>query len=147
MPEVLIRKMVHRDLDEVVAIENKVFTDPWTYNAFKTDLYNDMAYPMVAVFDEEVIGYACVYVVAGEVQISNIAVETEFRKRGVAKMLMNEILKITEDQNCSSVFLEVRESNKAAQELYISYGFKAVAKRDAYYRYPRENAIIMVKEI
>jgi ribosomal-protein-alanine N-acetyltransferase len=147
MPEVLIRKMAHRDLDDVVAIEDKVFTDPWSYNSFKSDIYNDMAHPVVAVFDEEVIGYACIYIVAGEVQIGNIAVAPEFRKRGVAKMLMNEILKMTDEHNCDSIFLEVRESNKAAQELYYSYGFKVVARRDAYYRNPRENAIIMVKEL
>jgi ribosomal-protein-alanine N-acetyltransferase len=147
MPEVLIRKMSRRDLDVVVSIESKVFSDPWSYNAFKTDLYNDMAYPLVAVFDEEVVGYACIYIVVGEVQIGNIAVAFDFRKRGVAKMLMNEILRITDEQNCNSVFLEVRESNMAAQELYNSYGFKAVAKRESYYRNPRENAIIMVKEL
>jgi [ribosomal protein S18]-alanine N-acetyltransferase len=147
MPAIVIRRMIQNDLEDVVTIENEVFSDPWSLNSFRTDLNNDMAYPLVAAIEEQVVGYACIYVVAGEIQIGNIAVAPEFRKYGVAKILMNEILRIAGENNCKSIFLEVRESNMTAQALYISFGFKTIARRDNYYRNPRENAIIMAKEL
>ena len=146
MSDIVIRKMAQRDLEDVLTIEKDTFSDPWSYNSFKSDLYNEMARPLVATLDEKLIGYACIYIVAGEIQIGNIAVAPAHRRRGVARLLMKEILLIAEDKDCRSIFLEVRESNMAAQTLYNSLGFKAVAKRDAYYQNPRENAIIMVKE-
>ncbi len=61
--------------------------------------------------------------------------------------MMDEIIKIAQEKSCDSIYLEVRESNKAAQALYYSFGFEAVGRRIGYYRSPRENAILMAKEL
>ena len=147
MSDVIIRRMVEKDLDAVSAIERQAFADPWSYNAFKTDLNNEMACPIVAVVNDIVAGYSCLYIVAGEVQLGNFAVHSAFRKRGIGKTMMREILKIAESRNCETIFLEVRESNKEAQALYESFGFRVMGLRNGYYRNPAENAVIMVKEL
>jgi ribosomal-protein-alanine N-acetyltransferase len=139
--------MADTDLDIVSSIEKEVFTDPWSRNAFKTDLDNKMAWPMVAEFEKKVVGYSSIYIVAGEVQIGNFAVAPGFRNRGVAKKMINEIFEKAGESDCSTIFLEVRESNTAAMELYKSYGFVTSGKRKDYYTNPNENAIIMVKEL
>jgi ribosomal-protein-alanine N-acetyltransferase len=146
MSEILIRKLVETDLEDVVRIEKQTFTDPWTFAAFKSDIGNEMAWPLAAFCDNVLAGYSCIYIVAGELQIGNFAVADTFRGRGIAKALMNEIIKIALEKKCDAMFLEVRESNAPAQALYKSFGFKAVGRRLGYYNNPRENAILMVKE-
>jgi [ribosomal protein S18]-alanine N-acetyltransferase len=144
---VTIRKMREKDLETIAVMEKQIFPDPWSYDAFKSDLNNEMAWPIVAVIDDVVVGYTCLYIVAGEVQIGNFAVAIDYRNQGIAKVMMNEVIKITQDRKCDSIFLEVRESNLPAQKLYSSFGFNSVGRRVGYYRNPRENAIIMVKEL
>ncbi|UCC80119.1 MAG: ribosomal protein S18-alanine N-acetyltransferase [Candidatus Zixiibacteriota bacterium] len=147
MPNITIRRMAKGDLEVVCTIEKEVFQDPWSLNAFKTDLSNSMAWPMVAEFENKVVGYSNIYIVAGEVQIGNFAVAPGFRNRGVGKKMMNEIFRKAEENNCRSIFLEVRESNKPAMELYKAFGFIPAGKRKDYYSHPRENAIIMIKDL
>ena len=147
MPDVIIRKMMEKDLESVVAIEKEVFPDPWNYDAFKSDLNNEMAWPLVSLVDGKVAGYSCIYIVMDETQIGNFAVSPDHRKLGIGKKMMDEVIKIALNRKCKNIFLEVRESNKPAQALYISFGFKAAGRRSAYYRHPVENAIIMVKEL
>lgn len=147
MPAITIRRMAEKDLERVLAIEQEIFSDPWSFNAFKTDLNNDMACPLVAEFENSVIGYTNLYIVAGEVQIGNFAVAPGYRQRGVAKKMISNIIEIAGDHKCNSVFLEVRESNKPAQALYESFGFKRSGRRKNYYVNPRESAVLMVKEL
>lgn len=147
MSSITIRRMAEADLEIISSIERDVFTDPWSLNAFKTDLNNDMALPMVAEFENKIVGYSNIYIVAGKAQIANFAVAPGFRNRGVGRLLMNEIVDRAEEKKCRVIFLEVRESNTPALELYKSYGFNAAGQRKDYYSKPEENAIIMVKEI
>ncbi len=147
MSNITIRRMAESDLEIVSSIEREIFTDPWSVNAFKTDLQNEMAFPMVAEFESKIVGYSNIYIVAGEAQIGNFAVASGFRKRGVGKLLMNEIMDKASENKCHVIFLEVRESNTPAVELYKSYGFSSAGQRKDYYSNPKENAILMVKEI
>ncbi len=139
--------MAEKDLEKVSAIEQEIFSDPWSFNAFRTDLNNDMAFPLVVEFEDSVIGYTNLYMVTGKIQIGNFAVAPGYRHRGVAKKMMSEILKIAGNHNCNSIFLEVRESNKPARILYESFGFKQSGRRNNYYVNPRETAMLMVKEL
>ncbi len=147
MSTMTIRRMAEKDLERVSAIEQEIFSDPWSFNAFKTDVKNDMAWPLVVEFEGSIIGYTNLYRVAGEIQIGNLAVAPGFRQRGVAKRMMSEILKIAGDHKCNSIFLEVRVSNKPAQILYESFGFKCSGRGKNYYANPRESAVLMVKEL
>ena len=139
--------MKETDLEKVTQIEKEIFSDPWSFNAFKTDLNNEMAYPLVAELENLVIGYSNLYIVAGEVQIGNFAVAPGYRKRGVGKKIMDEIIKIAVENKCETIFLEVRESNEPAKALYSSFDFKPVGLRRDYYSNPRESAVIMAREV
>jgi ribosomal-protein-alanine N-acetyltransferase len=147
MADVIMRKMTEQDLPEVVAIEKAIFSDPWSLNAFKSDLNNEMAWPIAATHEGIVIAYSCLYIVANEMQIGNFAVAPEYRKRGIGRLLMNQVMSLANERKCEVIFLEVRESNKSAQALYGSFNFKPVGRRTGYYRSPVENAIIMIKEL
>jgi [ribosomal protein S18]-alanine N-acetyltransferase len=147
MPDVIIRRMMEKDLMEVVNIENRAFSDPWSYESFKSDLNNEMALPIVAIYNDQVVGYSSIYVAADEMQLGNFAVSPDHRKMGIGKLMMDEMLKLAAQCKSGKIFLEVRESNTPAISIYSSYGFRAVGKRNVYYRNPVENAIIMVKEL
>lgn len=147
MPDVTFRKMKEKDLIEIVAIEKETFSDPWNYDAFKSDLNNEMSWPIVAVLDEAIIGYSVLYIVVGELQIGNFAVAPLFRRQGVGRKMMNETIRIARERSCDCIYLEVRESNGPAQALYDSFGFMTMGRRVGYYHHPRENAVLMVKEL
>jgi ribosomal-protein-alanine N-acetyltransferase len=147
MLEIVIRKMTEKDLKEIAALEKDIFSDPWSYEAFKSDLNNEMASPLVAAAGISVAGYASLYIVAGEMQIGNFAVASEYRGQGIAKTLMNRIVEMAIERRCYCIFLEVRESNLAARKLYDSFGFDVVGRRVGYYRNPFENAILMTREM
>jgi [ribosomal protein S18]-alanine N-acetyltransferase len=147
MPDVIIRRMMAEDLMEVVNIEKQAFSDPWSYESFKSDLNNEMALPIVAIYNDQVVGYSSIYVAADEMQLGNFAVSPDHRKMGIGKLMMDEMLKLAAERKSGKIFLEVRESNTPAISIYSSYGFRAVGRRNGYYRNPIENAIIMVKEL
>jgi ribosomal-protein-alanine N-acetyltransferase len=147
MSKLIFRKMKEPDLDQVISIENECFSDPWSYLSFKSDIHNEMALPMVLDSDGSIAGYSSIYIVANELQIGNFAVQSKYRGRGAAKLMMEEIIKIARNRGCSMIYLEVRESNDPAIKLYSSFGFRSVGHRKNYYRSPKENAIVMAKEI
>jgi ribosomal-protein-alanine N-acetyltransferase len=147
MTEVTFRKMRETDLVDVITIEKETFPDPWNYDAFKSDLTNELCWPIAALSDGMVVGYSVLYIVAGELQIGNFAISPSHRRKGIGKKMMDEIIKIAHERHCDSIYLEVRESNKAAQDLYASFGFVTVGRRVGYYRHPRENAILMAREL
>jgi ribosomal protein S18 acetylase RimI-like enzyme len=96
LSNITIRRMGEPDLEVVTRIEKEVFSDPWSMSAFRTDLGNEMALPMVAEFEDKIVGYSNIYIVAGEVQIGNFAVAPGFRKRGVGR---NAILYCSKFEN------------------------------------------------
>jgi ribosomal-protein-alanine N-acetyltransferase len=147
MGDVTFRKMKEKDLVDVIAIEKETFSDPWNYDAFKSDIANELCWPIVALSDGAVLGYSVLYIVAGELQIGNFAIAPVRRRQGLGKKMMDEIISIARERHCDTIYLEVRESNKAAQELYAAFGFVNVGRRVGYYRKPRENAILMTREL
>jgi ribosomal-protein-alanine N-acetyltransferase len=99
-----------------------------------------LAYELwVAVAESEVAGFLAVRKVADEAEILNLAVAPQFRRRGLARELLEGYIK----GFAGAVFLEVRESNRVARSTYQALGFKAVSRRESYYRYPPEAAIVM----
>ncbi len=147
MPDVTFRKMKDKDLVEVVEIEKETFTDPWSYDAFNGDLANDLSWPLTALVNNVVVGYCALYIVAGELQIGNFAVAPKFKRQGIGRKMMDEVIRVAREHECAYIYLEVRESNLAAIALYVSFGFVNVGRRVGYYRNPRESAILMAKEL
>lgn len=136
------------DLDAVVDLETVAFADPWMRQAFETALKERHARFRVARGpDGGLIGYVIAWFVLDEGEIANLAVVPSVRRRGVARALLEEIIGEARAAGIARLFLEVRESNVAAQALYASRGFTPIARRARYYRKPVEDAIVLRLEL
>jgi [ribosomal protein S18]-alanine N-acetyltransferase len=139
--------MCEADIPAVVEFEKEIFPDPWTSVAFEDTLdYDNGGGFVVEVDPGEVIGYACYYSAAGETHLTNIAVGEGYRRKGVAKWLLDAIFAEARDSGSEAVFLEVRESSAGARILYEKHGFNELYRRKSYYSKPTEDAIVYVRE-
>jgi [ribosomal protein S18]-alanine N-acetyltransferase len=138
-----IRPAALADLAALVAIERRCFSDPWSEAAFREALSTELTFALVVDSGRRPAGYFIGREAAGSGEILNLAVAPEFRRRGIGGALLEEGLAAFRRRRTSEVFLEVRESNHSAQALYLARGFRPVGQRAAYYRNPRENALVL----
>ncbi len=141
----LLRPAVEGDLLEIVTIERSCFADPWSEESFRRLLAVQPAIFQVAAFppDFKIIGYAIAFAVGEDGEVLNVAVEPEFRGKGLAGQMVDALLIELGARGVRTAFLEVRESNRAARALYGSRGFSEIGRRNAYYRRPVEDALVM----
>jgi ribosomal-protein-alanine N-acetyltransferase len=145
----IIEAMRPSDLPEVLAIERRSFASPWSRADFEAELEKTYAGLSVARLrgggeGRPVLGYLCYWLVAGEIQITNLAVHLGYRRHGVGRGLLLQACGRGYSAGARLAVLEVRESNKGARALYESLGFVAVQKRPRYYTEYREDALVMV---
>ncbi|MEW6412530.1 MAG: ribosomal protein S18-alanine N-acetyltransferase [Candidatus Zixiibacteriota bacterium] len=145
--DIAIRDMVLADIPRVMELERAIFPDPWSVAAFKQQVTEKDWGGLVAESDGMVIGYACYYMVAGEAHLTNIGVEPNYRRKSVAKQLLDNILQFVADNECEYIFLEVRPSNSGAITFYEKFGFDVLYRRPNYYRKPVEDALVMGRYI
>lgn len=132
------------DLDDVLAIERVSFPTPWTREHFLAELRSVVArLPVVRDDAGRVIAYACAWEVAGELQINDVAVHPEWRRRGLARTILTGLIDEARRRGCARATLEVRPSNGAARDLYASLGFRETGRRRAYYADTGEDAVLM----
>lgn len=144
MEGLTIRTMQESDLPSVVKIERLSFSTPWSETLFFNEIYKQRSIPKVAVIGDRIAGYICANQVADEGHILNLAVHPDFRGRGIANTLVENILEELKENACRFLYLEVRASNNAARELYEGFGFSVVGTRKEYYGEPKEDAVIMM---
>jgi ribosomal-protein-alanine N-acetyltransferase len=138
-----IRDALPADAAALVAIERRAFSDPWSEEGFREMLGIEGVLGLVAEGPDGVQGYAIAREVAGEGEILNLAVVPEHRGQGIAGVLLGAMLEGLATREVSEAFLEVRESNLIALALYHAHGFRVVGRRVAYYRQPREDALVL----
>jgi ribosomal-protein-alanine N-acetyltransferase len=142
-----IRRMTLKDIDAIFAIERVSFSDPWSKRAFMSELVErgfNFSIVAEAPKGRKVIGYCLFWIIEDdETHITNIAINPEFRRQGIGKLLIDEVIQRSRDKGIPSVTLEVRESNTAAREFYDRLGFAEAGRRKGYYRKPVEDAIIL----
>jgi ribosomal-protein-alanine N-acetyltransferase len=132
------------DLDEVVAIERASFTMPWSRSAFLYEMeQNQVARCLVMREAGHVVGYVCLWEVADEMHVTNIAVHPRQRRRGIGRLLLRSVLDDGRTREIRVVVLEVRPSNVEAIALYESFGFQVVGRRRGYYYDTGEDALVM----
>jgi ribosomal-protein-alanine acetyltransferase len=90
----------------------------------------------------ELSGFLCARIVVGEWEIENVVVHPSLRRQGIGAQLMRSLIGKSQEQAGAAIFLEVRESNRAARALYERHGFREFGRRPAYYRDPDESAIL-----
>ncbi len=142
-----IRSAVPADAAGLVAIERRAFSDPWSEASFREALTSPWTFGLVAETGRDVTGYLIGREVAGTGEVLNLAVAPECRHRGIGGALLEAGLASLRRRKVDEVFLEVRESNVSALALYQAYGFRAVGQRAAYYRNPREDALVLRLEL
>ncbi len=142
-----IQRMTESDVDGVAELDKQCFAKPWSRRSFEDELKNSLAVYFVASEGSTVIGYCGFWQVAGEGDITNIAVLPGYRRRGVGGRLLGRLIDEAEALGLGSLTLEVRRSNETAKRLYRKYGFEQVGERKRYYSDNNEDAIIMMKRL
>ena len=140
-----IRKMQEKDIEQVSRIEEVCFSVPWSAKAFEEAIGKPDALYLAALEGDEILGYCGAYVILDEADINQVAVKASFRRQGIGKKLLEELLRQLEAQGIKAVTLEVRKSNRAAVALYESFGFVLEGQRKNFYEKPTEDAWIMWK--
>jgi ribosomal-protein-alanine N-acetyltransferase len=147
--EIAIEEMKEADLNQIIAIEKKSFAAPWSKRLFRETLFFPLSVNFVARkrIDNRVVGYANFYLIDKEAQILNIAIDPAFRKKGYAKKLLSHAIATLQARKAEDFFLEVREGNADAIELYHQFGFRMVGRRKRYYTETNEDALVMHLEV
>ena len=135
--------MTLADLDEVMAIERASFAYPWSSRFFHQEFEVECARSILAEMDGIIVGYVLFWLLPESVDIHNLAVSREYRRRGVGRILLHKVIVEALWQSSPRVTLEVRKSNLAAQKLYESAGFVATGIRKGYYSDDGEDAVTM----
>ena len=140
---ITFRKMTADDADAVSELEAKCFAMPWSRADFFREVKNELAEYIVGELDKKIVAYAGAWVSFNQAEVMHIAVEPEFRGRGVGTILFGELIAAVKNRGATSITLEVRPSNKAAIKLYENFGLRSVGRRKNYYRDNDEDALIM----
>ena len=146
MGPISIQPAQRSDLPEILAIERSSFSHPWTRAMFQEELVKIPAtlYVFRESTEDLIQGYLCFWTVSGELQLVNIAVHPQGRGTGIARRLMEFMVREARARQAEKIFLEVRPSNRPALRLYARLGFKALYRRRRYYAPEGEDALVMV---
>jgi len=142
------REMTTEDVPAIMEIEKVVYTHPWTEGIFNDCIrvgYNCWVYEE----QDELLAYGLVSVAVNEAHILNICVSPDAQGHGLGKRMLHKLMQLAADRQGNSIFLEVRESNLIAQNLYDQEGFNRVGLRKNYYPAEdgREDALVYAKEL
>jgi ribosomal-protein-alanine N-acetyltransferase len=142
--KLVIRKMTLDDVPAVVDLDQRSFSLPWPERSFRFELTdNPASRGWVAELDDKVVGMIVVWLMVDEAHVATLATHPDFRRQGIAKRLLLHALRDLMAEGARSSFLEVRESNLAAQEMYRKFGYRETGRRRRYYRDNDEDAILM----
>ena len=137
--------MIENDLSAVLEIEQKSFSTPWSKRTFHEGIGGKYPHThfLVCKHQGSSIAYINFMVVGGDCHITNLAVDPDFRRLGIAKYMLAKSLDRMEILGGRKVFLEVRTSNIAAQRLYRQFGFYINNIREKYYSDNNEDAYVL----
>ena len=143
----IIRKMKVEDAPAIAELEKLCFSDPWSENSIASEAINPLSYWLVAEIDGNIAGYVGSQTVLDAADMMNIAVSPAHRRQGIAQALVNALTDYLQKKGVIVLLLEVRFSNAQAIALYEKLGFALAGRRPNYYRNPREDALILRKEL
>jgi ribosomal-protein-alanine N-acetyltransferase len=142
------RCMTAGDLDAVAAIEQAIYTHPWTRGNF-SDSLGAGYHCWIVESAGAIIGYSVVAIAAEEAHLLNLSVAADWQRRGLGSELLGFIIKLAGDYAAHRIFLEVRPTNGAARALYRRAGFIEIGVRRGYYPATsgREDAVVMALDL
>ena len=162
-----LREMTEEDLDTITRLEGELFgAEAWSRGLLNLELeasqgpQADRRYVVVESEDADdaanpsagaglnrarLLGYAGLYHAGGltSADLLTIATIPAARGRGIASLMLTELVSTAQQAGCPDVLLEVRQSNEAAQRLYTGHGFVLIGRRRRYYQAPPEDAVVM----
>jgi ribosomal-protein-alanine N-acetyltransferase len=142
-----IRRMTVEDVPIVAQLDQLSFTLPWTERSFHFEVTSNPASRCwVAEHAGSIVGVVVAWLLVDDMHIATIATHPDFRRQGIAQALLAHVLKLGADEGAVSSFLEVRESNLAAQAMYRKFGYEVTGRRPQYYKDNGEDAILMTLE-
>ena len=131
-----------RKAEEILALLSDVYgVSPWNLEQIEADLKQANTEYFYLYDDQILIGFLALQALAGELEITQLAVKKAYQGQGLANQLMGFLADRPE-----GIFLEVRVSNQVAKALYEKHGFQPVGQRKNYYQNPVEDAILMARE-
>jgi [ribosomal protein S18]-alanine N-acetyltransferase len=139
-----IRTFRENDLDQVMAIENDSFPDPYNRLTFQL-LMQWVGDGFIVAEEDGIVGYAISEAQGARGHIISIAVSPKRRRSGVGAALLQELIRRTEP-NVQSLSLEVRAGNRAAIRMYEKFSFKRTGEVRSQYYPDGEDAIVMARE-
>ena len=145
---ITLRELTETDLQSITDIEQQLNTFPWSYKNF-SDCFV-AGYPAWVLCENlQVIGFIIVQKIVDELHLLNIGVQHSSQGKGLGRLLLDHIMSYGEEELCKTILLEVRASNKRAQDLYLKNGFNEMSLRRDYYpaEQGREDAVLMAKEL
>lgn len=139
-----IRRMTLEDIPSVLELDKLSFALPWPERSFRFELTENPA-SRCWVFDVEgkIAGMIVAWLLVDEAHIATIATHPEYRRQGIARKLLTYALRYMSKEGAVTSFLEVRESNTAARDMYHQFGYEVVGRRKRYYKDTDEDAILM----
>lgn len=143
----IIREMNACDVPAIAALEKVCFSDPWSEKSIASELCNPLSYWLVADDNGNIAGYVGSQSVLDAADMMNIAVAPDYRRQGIGQALIEGLIDHLVEKNVIALLLEVRVSNAPALFLYEKLGFEHVGRRRGYYHNPREDALILRKEL
>lgn len=150
--EFSIRKMAIDDLNEVLSIEKEAIASSWSAAQIEFELLKNPFGCFKVAVDEtnehrnSIIGFIIYWITFDSATIAQIVVKNDYRRRGIARGLLEEMIQNCRDKHVKTITLEVRTNNQPALNLYESYGFKKVTIKEKYYQ-DGSDAIYMVREV
>ncbi len=136
---IVIENMKISDLEN---LELTQFDDFWNVDILKDELASKTSQFICAKYENKIVGFAGIKIVLDEVDIMNIAVKEDYRRQGIATLLLSHIFNICKERHIKTIHLEVNEKNYSAISLYQKFGFTQCGRRKQYYNHTYD-AILM----
>lgn len=146
MSEIIVKKAELSDVPQIAKIERASIPQPWSEAAFTAALADEKAVTLAAFCSGVLCGFITGVYLLDTADIYSVAVSSEYRQKGAGKRLLEKFFSALPDE-VNNVCLEVRESNVPAIKLYEKLGFERAGLRKNFYQDPRENAILMTKNL
>ena len=145
---ITVRRMEPGDIEAVVEIDRASFSLPWPESSYRYEIHDNKSSRCLVAEDGEegIVAMIVSWMILDELHIATFATHTEHRRKGIGKLLLKSALDEAREEGARRAFLEVRESNDAAQAMYEGFGFKITGRRPRYYRDNDEDAILMTLE-
>ena len=145
MSGIVYRKWAYEDILAIAELETKCFSDPWSFSMLADTFFNENVLT-AAEEGGKIVGYGFVVSAGEDADLANIAVDENFRRRGIAAGILDNLEGAAASAGVKRMFLEVRVSNAAAMLLYLKRGYVGRYVRPRYYG-DGEDALIMQKDL